>query len=107
MADMTINEIEKILDEKVRPELSHHEGDIRVVKLEDDVLHVRLTGHCMNCPSAELTLENTVSTALKEAFPELKQVVLVTGVSDGLIADMKNILQARHQAGKSGKEERE
>ncbi len=93
---MILQEIEAVLDEKVRPELAHHEGDIQVVKLEDDVLHVRLVGHCNNCPSAELTLEHTVNTALKEAFPDLKDIVLVTGVSDSLIADMKAILRQRH-----------
>lgn len=99
MAELTIREIENILDEKVRPELAHHEGDIHVVKLENDVLHVRLVGHCHNCPSAELTMENTVKTALVEALPGLKDIVLVTGVSDDLISDMKNILKTRHQNG--------
>ncbi len=93
---MTLQQIEQVLDEKVRPELAHHEGDIKVVKLEDGVLHVRLVGHCNNCPSAELTLENTVSTALKEAFPELDRIALVSGVSDDLISDMRTILKRRH-----------
>ena len=97
MTELTIEEIEKVLDAKVRPELAHHEGDIHVVRLADGILHVRLVGHCMNCPSAELTLENTVNACLREAFPELKDVVLVTGVSDELISDMKAILKARHQ----------
>ncbi len=97
MAELTIEEIEKVLDEKVRPELAHHEGDIHVVKLEEGILHVRFVGHCMNCPSAELTLENTVNMSLKEAFPQLKDVVLVTGVSDELISSMREILKARHR----------
>ncbi|MCD8232626.1 MAG: NifU family protein [Clostridiales bacterium] len=94
---MTIQEIERVLDEKVRPELALHEGNIKVVKLEGDVLHVRMEGHCSNCPSAELTLEQTVNTALQEAFPDLREVVLVTGVSDELIADMREILKRRHE----------
>ena len=98
MTGMTLDEVEKVLDEKVRPELAHHEGDIRIVKLENDVLHVRLEGHCMNCPSAELTLENTVNTALREAFPGLREIVLVTGVSDGMIHEMREILKRRHGA---------
>jgi len=94
---MTLQEIERVLDEKVRPELAHHEGDIQVIKLEGKVLHVRLVGHCNNCPSAELTMEQTVNAALQEAFPELDHIVLVTGVSDSLIADMQEILRRRHE----------
>lgn len=97
MAELTLKEVEKVLDERVRPELSHHEGDIKAVKLEDNILSVRLVGHCNNCPSAELTMEHTVNTALQEAFPQLKQIVLVTGVSDDLIADMRDILRQRHK----------
>ncbi len=96
MAEISLEEIEKVLDEKVRPELAYHDGNIRVEKLENSVLHVRMTGNCCNCPSAELTLENTVDTALKEEFPELEDVVLVTGVSDGMIEDMKQILKMRN-----------
>ncbi len=98
MSEITISEIEKVLDEKVRPELALHEGNIHVVNLEEGIVQVRLTGNCSNCPSAELTLENTVESALTEAFPELKQIVLVTGVSDELISDMRAILEKRHGA---------
>ena len=82
MGELEISKIEKVLDERVRPNLAQHGGDIEIEKLEDGVLHVRMHGQCSGCPSAELTLENLVNTELKEAFPELKDVVLVTGVSD-------------------------
>lgn len=97
MAGISIEEIEKVLDERVRPDLSLHGGNIQVEKIEDGVLHVRMLGHCSGCPSAELTMENLVNTELTEAFPELKQVVLVTGVSDDLISQAREILGRRHQ----------
>ncbi len=97
MNGLTITEIEKVLDEKVRPKLQYHEGDIQLLKLEQDCLYVRLMGQCMNCPSAELTLEHTVNAALKEAFPELKDTVLVSGVSDELLSDMRSLLKNRHK----------
>ena len=52
-----------------------------------------MLGQCSGCPSAELTMENLVNTELKEAFPELKQVVLMTGVSDELIAQAQEMLR--------------
>lgn len=97
MAEITVEQIEKILNDKVRPDLSLHGGNIQVEKLENGVLHVRMLGQCSGCPSAELTMENLVNTELKEAFPELKQVVLVTGVSDELIAQAREMLRRRHQ----------
>lgn len=97
MAEITVEQIEKVLNDKVRPDLSLHGGNIQVEKLENGVLHVRMLGQCSGCPSAELTMENLVNTELKEAFPELKQVVLVTGVSDELIAQAREMLRRRHQ----------
>ena len=96
MGQILIEDIEKVLNEKVRPDLSRHGGDIRIEKLEDGVLHVRLLGHCSGCPSAELTMENLVNTELKEAFPVLEKVVLVTGVGDDLIMQAKEMLRRRH-----------
>ena len=61
---------------------------------------MRMHGQCSGCPSAELTLENLVNTELKEAFPELKDVVLVTGVSDDLIAQARQIMRQRKEAKK-------
>ena len=97
MGEILIEEIEKVLNEKVRPDLSLHGGNIQIERLEDGVLHVRMLGQCSGCPSAELTMENLVNTELKEAFPELKQVALVTGVGDDLIRQAKEMLRMRHQ----------
>ena len=101
MGELEISKIEEVLDERVRPNLAQHGGDIEIEKLEDGVvLHVRMHGQCSGCPSAELTLENLVNTELKEAFPELQDVVLVTGVSDDLIAQARQIMRQRKEAKK-------
>ena len=68
MGELEISKIEEVLDERVRPNLAQHGGDIEIEKLEDGVLHVRMHGQCSGCPSAELTLENLVNTELKEAI---------------------------------------
>lgn len=99
MNTISLDDIEKVLDEKVRPDLALHGGNIKVEKFEDGIVHVRMTGNCSGCPSAELTLENTVSAELTEAFPELKKVVLVTGVSDDLISEARKMLEFRHSIG--------
>ena len=42
--------IEAVLDEKVRPTLRSHGGEIEVDRLENGVLHVKLKGQCAGCP---------------------------------------------------------
>ena len=44
--------------------------------------------------------EKNKKTELKEAFSELKKVVLVTGVSDDLIAQARQIIRQRKMSGR-------
>lgn len=77
-----LERIEQVLRERVRPSMGEHQGDIEIVDVSDGVLKVRFLGKCSNCPSASLTLESVVAEAIKEEIPEIRDVVLVTGVSD-------------------------
>lgn len=50
-----LREIEKVLEEDVRPYLLEHEGNVRISEYKEGILKVRLTGQCCGCPSAALT----------------------------------------------------
>lgn len=93
---LTEQEIETVLDREVRPALARHGGDIRLEGLASGVAHLRLLGQCSGCPSAELTMEQTVRKTLLETLPQLKDAVLVTGVSDALLEEARRMLRARH-----------
>ena len=89
--------IEAVLEEKVRPALRAHGGEIEVDRLEDGVLHVKLKGQCAGCPSADLTTENLVEAELVQALPDLvRQVVVVQTVSDELWEQAKKLLRDHH-----------
>ena len=89
--------IEAVLDEKVRPSLRAHGGEIQVDRLEDDVLYVKLLGQCAGCPSADLTNETLVEAELVKALPELvKKVSVIQTVSDELWEQAKRLLRDHH-----------
>ncbi len=86
-------EIEKVIDEQIRPYLKEHFGDIEIVSYEDKVLKVKLLGHCEGCPSAQLTMEDLVEKSLKDAFPEeIERVTMFDDISDELYNLAKEIL---------------
>ena len=87
-----LDQIEQVLNDKVRPQLSLHGGDIRSVSCEDGVYRFRLLGQCANCPSAYLTTQALIEAELLQAVPGLKQAVLVQAVSDSLLAQARSIL---------------
>lgn len=91
-----LEKIEAVLTKEVRPSLASHQGDVRIVDYKNSVLRIRLTGKCSGCPSALLTTEELIAAKVKEQIPEIADVILVSGVSDSLIAQAKAILQKRH-----------
>ena len=92
-----LKRIEEVLDEKVRPSLRAHGGEIQVDHLEDGVLYVKLLGQCAGCPSADLTNETLVEAELVQALPELvKKVSVIQTVSDELWEQAKRLLRDHH-----------
>ncbi len=68
--------VEKAL-EAIRPALQADGGDVELVDVQDGVVQVRLQGACSGCPMAQMTLKNGIERMVKEAVPEVKEVVAV------------------------------
>lgn len=68
--------IEKALED-IRPSLQMDGGDIELVSVEDGIVKVRLSGACLGCPMAQLTMTQGVEKAVQRAVPGVKKVVAV------------------------------
>ena len=92
-----LKQIETVLNEKVRPSLRAHGGELEIDRLEDGVLYIKLLGQCAGCPSADLTSETLIESELTAALPELvRKVVVVQTVSDELWEQAKRLLRDHH-----------
>ena len=61
--------------EQIRPFLQRDGGDIEFVEYtEDNIVRVKLQGHCAGCPGAQMTIKGVVEKILKESYPEIKGV---------------------------------
>jgi Fe-S cluster biogenesis protein NfuA len=64
--------------EQLRPFLQDHGGDVEFVGIDEGgIVKVRLVGACGGCPHAMITLKNGVERVLKDAVPEVTEVVSV------------------------------
>ncbi len=63
----------------IRPALQADGGDVVLVDVDEKegIVKVQLQGACSGCPSAEITLAMGVERAIKEAVPEVKEVLSV------------------------------
>ena len=69
--------IRDILDKDIRPAVAMDGGDIAFERYEDGVVYLFMQGSCAGCPSATATLKMGIETRLKEAIPEIVEVVAV------------------------------
>ncbi|MDR1926648.1 MAG: NifU family protein [Endomicrobium sp.] len=72
---MTLKEkVEKALD-SVRPHLQADGGNVELVDVSNDgIVKVKLTGACGGCPMAAMTLQHSVTNAIKQSVPEVKEI---------------------------------
>jgi Fe-S cluster biogenesis protein NfuA len=69
--------IVEILDRDIRPAVAMDGGDISFEKYEDGFVYLRMQGACSGCPSSMMTLKMGVETRLKDAIPEIKEIIPV------------------------------
>ena len=70
--------VEEALD-SIRPALQADGGDVSLVDVDEakGIVRVQLQGACSGCPSAQITLAMGIERAIKEAVPEVKEVLSV------------------------------
>lgn len=76
MADPKIEEQVKEALEMFRPNLQADGGDMEYVGIdEENRVHLNLVGACGSCPMALMTLKMGVERYIKDAVPEITEVV--------------------------------
>lgn len=73
---LTLENVERVLDE-LRPYLMADGGNVEVVEIDGPIVKVRLQGACGSCPSSTMTLKMGIERKLREAIPEVNEVVQV------------------------------
>ncbi len=72
---LSMEALQEVIDEMVRPALQGDGGDITLLRIEGGKVYVKLVGACSTCPSSIATLKLGVEALLKEEFPAIEEVV--------------------------------
>jgi len=62
--------------EKIRPYIQRDGGDVEFVKVEDNIVTVRMLGACIGCMAIEDTLKLGIESLIVDEVPGIKEVVL-------------------------------
>ena len=63
--------------ELIRPMIQSDGGDIELVGVADSRATVRMTGNCVGCPSASMTLYMGLEQALKDEVPGFTELLVL------------------------------
>jgi Fe-S cluster biogenesis protein NfuA len=75
--DEIATRIQRVLDEEIRPYVAQDGGDVLFAGYRDGVVELYLQGSCSGCPSSTATLKLGIETRLREAVPEVQEVVAI------------------------------
>ena len=76
--------VSQLLEQSVNPSLAAHGGFATLVGVDDDnKVFLTLGGGCQGCAMSRMTLTQGIQTAIKEAMPEVNEVVDVTDHAQG------------------------
>lgn len=63
--------------DQIRPQLQADGGDVELIAVENNIVKVRLVGHCAGCPMATMTLKQGIEAYVKKRVPEIEKVEAV------------------------------
>ena len=75
--------IQKGIDTKINPGVAAHGGFVTLLDVKNDTAYVALGGGCQGCGMANVTLKQGIEVIIREAVPEIRQVIDTTDHAGG------------------------
>jgi Fe/S biogenesis protein NfuA len=80
----TVDEkVRQLLDGQINPSLAMHGGFASLDRVEDDKVYVTMGGGCQGCAVSAMTLREGIARSIKEAIPEVAEVIDTTDHEQG------------------------
>jgi Fe/S biogenesis protein NfuA len=75
LSGSTEDKVRQLLDGQINPALAMHGGFAALERVEDDVVYVTMGGGCQGCAVSAMTLREGIARSIKEAIPEVSEVI--------------------------------
>ena len=75
--------VQRVLDGEINPAVAQHGGFVTLLDVKDDVVYIALGGGCQGCGMVDVTLKQGIEVRIKEAVPEIRQIVDSTDHAGG------------------------
>jgi Fe/S biogenesis protein NfuA len=78
-----VTRVHQVLEQHINPMIASHGGRAELVSVDGATAYLRLGGGCQGCGMATVTLTQGIEVAIKEAVPEITEIVDVTDHAAG------------------------
>lgn len=76
--------VQTLLDREINPAIAAHGGFVTLVDYRDSRIYLAFGGGCQGCGLVDVTLKEGIETRIREAVPEVVEVVDTTDHSTGV-----------------------
>lgn len=75
--------VARVLAEQINPAIAAHGGRAELVGVEGTTVYLKLGGGCQGCGMARVTLGQGIEVAIRDAVPEVGEIIDVTDHASG------------------------
>ncbi|MFQ5960612.1 MAG: iron-sulfur cluster assembly accessory protein [Candidatus Methylomirabilales bacterium] len=75
--------VQEVIDSQINPGVGTHGGHVSLLDVQDEIAYIALGGGCQGCGMADVTLKHGIEAAIKEAVPEIRQIIDTTDHAAG------------------------
>ena len=79
MPDESVQERVRAVLRRIGPALAVDGGGVELDRIDGRTAYIRLTGSCIGCPGADITLRYGIESAVTEEVTEITAVVAIEG----------------------------
>ena len=75
--------VQQVIDAQINPSIASHGGFVTLLDVKENVAYISFGGGCQGCGMVDVTLKQGVSVMIKEAVPDLADVLDTTDHAAG------------------------
>lgn len=75
--------VQRLLERDINPALGMHGGWVELIDVKKNSVYLRLGGGCQGCGAADMTLKQGIEKSIREAIPEVGEILDTTDHAAG------------------------
>lgn len=75
--------VQEIFDTEINPAVASHGGMVDLLDIKENKIYLRMGGGCQGCGMADVTLRQGIEQAIRQALPQVDQILDVTDHASG------------------------